>query len=51
MVELDEGPRLMSNIVDIEPDPAEIRCDMPLEVVFEDITEAITLPKFKPVRS
>lgn len=50
MVELDEGPRLMSNIVGVEPDPAKIRCDMPLEVVFEDITEAVTLPKFKPVQ-
>jgi uncharacterized OB-fold protein len=47
-VELDEGPRLMSNMVDC--DPAEIRCDMPVEVVFDDVTPEITLPKFRPIR-
>lgn len=46
-VELDEGPRLMTNIV--QCDPAAIRCDMPVEVVFEDVTEEISLPKFRPL--
>ncbi len=49
IVELDEGVKMMSNIVGIEPDPKLLRCDMPVEVVFEDITAEITLPKFKPV--
>lgn len=49
IVELDEGPRLMSNIVGIEADPKIVRCDMPVEVVFEDITDEITLPKFRPL--
>ena len=48
IVELDEGPKLMSNIVGVEPDPQQLRCDMPVEVVFEDITDTITLPKFRP---
>jgi hypothetical protein len=48
MVELEEGPRLMSHIVGVAADPAVLRCDMPLEVVFEDITDEITLPKFQP---
>jgi uncharacterized OB-fold protein len=48
-VELDEGPRLMTNIVGIENDAIE--CDMNVVVVFEDVTEAITLPKFRPVGS
>ena len=48
IVELEEGARMMSHIVDVEADPAAIRCEMPLEVVFEDITEEITLPKFRP---
>jgi uncharacterized OB-fold protein len=51
IVELDEGPRILSNIIAVEPDPAALRCDMPVEVVFEDITAEITLPKFRPVRS
>jgi hypothetical protein len=49
IVELDEGVKMMSNIVGIDPDPKLLRCDMPVEVVFEDITAEITLPKFKPV--
>jgi len=48
IVELEEGPRMMSHIVGVEPDPAALRCEMPLEVVFEDLTAEITLPKFRP---
>jgi len=48
IVELDEGPRLLSTIVGLPPDPAQIRCDTPLEVVFEDLTAEISLPKFRP---
>ena len=48
IVELDEGPRLMTNIVGIDPDPQLVRCDMPVEVVFDDITEEIALPRFRP---
>jgi hypothetical protein len=48
LVQLEEGPRLPSNLIDIEPDPEQIRCDMPLEVVFEEITDEITLPKWRP---
>ena len=49
IVELEEGPRMMTNIVGVAPDPAAVRVGMPVEVVFEDITETIALPKFKPV--
>jgi uncharacterized OB-fold protein len=45
-VELEEGPRLLTNIVGCRPD--EVRCDMPVEVAWEDITEEFSLPKFKP---
>jgi uncharacterized OB-fold protein len=47
LVELEEGPRLVINIVGVTPD--QIRCDMPVELVFEDVTPECTLPKFKPV--
>lgn len=46
VVELDEGPRLVSNIVGIAPD--KLRCDMKVEAVFEDVTPECSLPKFKP---
>lgn len=45
-VELEEGPRLLTNIIGCSPD--EVRCDMPVEVVWDDVTEDFSLPKFKP---
>ena len=45
IIELNEGVRLMSNIVNC--DPKDIQCDMPVKVTFEDVTEEITLPKFE----
>ena len=48
MVELEEGPRLMSNLVGIAADPALIRCDMPVEVVYEKLNDEFTLPLFRP---
>jgi uncharacterized OB-fold protein len=48
VIELEEGPHLLSNITDCEPD--ELECDMPVEVVWEDITKEFSLPKFKPIR-
>jgi uncharacterized OB-fold protein len=48
VIELEEGPHFLSNITGCEPD--EVECDMPVEVVWEDITEEFSLPKFKPIR-
>jgi uncharacterized protein len=46
VVELEEGPRLETNIVDC--DPAALRCDMDVEVVFRRESDDITLPLFRP---
>ena len=46
LIELEEGARLISNVVGCPP--AEVACDMPVEVVFEDVTLEVTLPKFRP---
>lgn len=48
LVELPEAGkvRMVSNIVDCKLE--EIKIGMPVEVVFDDVTEEITLPKFKP---
>jgi len=43
LVELEEGPRIMSRLVGVEPDPTAIRCEMPLVVDFLD-----GLPVFRP---
>jgi uncharacterized OB-fold protein len=45
LIALEEGPRLLSNIVGLDPD--EVRCEMPVEVVFEDVADGVALPKFK----
>ena len=46
VVELEEGPRLITNIVGCRP--ADVRVDMPVEVVFDDITDEVTLHAFRP---
>jgi len=46
IVELDEGPRIMTNLVECAPDAVQI--GMPVEVVFDDVTPEVTLPKFRP---
>jgi uncharacterized OB-fold protein len=48
IVELDEGPRMMSNIVDVEQTPEALELDMPLEVKFERVSDEIALPLFRP---
>jgi len=45
LVELEEGMRIVSNLVDVTPD--EIEIGMPVEVTFDKITEEVALPKFK----
>ena len=47
VVELEEGPRLLTNIVGIDPDPEVLPLDLPVEVVFETVGE-IALPMFRP---
>ncbi|MCC6416964.1 MAG: Zn-ribbon domain-containing OB-fold protein [Gemmataceae bacterium] len=48
VVELEEGPRLMTNVVGVEQTAEALMVDMPLEVAFEAATEQISLPKFRP---
>jgi uncharacterized OB-fold protein len=44
-VELEEGARMLTNVVGCPP--AELTIGMPVEVVFEDRTPEVTLPKFR----
>ena len=46
LVELDEGPRLVTNIVDCEPD--DLKTDMPVEAVFDHVSDEATLIRFRP---
>ena len=45
LIEMEEGPRIVSRIVDVAPE--DLRDEMAVEVIFEDVTPEITLPKFK----
>jgi hypothetical protein len=47
VVVLDEGPRLLTNIIGCHP--SDVTCDMPVEVVWHDLSEELSLPKFKPI--
>lgn len=47
IVELQEGRRMMTNIIDIAPDEAVI--DMPVELVFEPRGD-VGIPLFRPIR-
>jgi uncharacterized protein len=50
VVELAEGPRMMTNIVDCAQTPEALVLDMPVEVVFQPQDETITLPLFRPAK-
>jgi hypothetical protein len=48
IVELEEGPRMMSNVVGCPQTPEALQLDMPLQVTFEVLDEEISLPLFAP---
>ena len=48
VIEMEEGVRIVSEVVDCAPDA--LRKGMAVEVVFDDLTPELTLPKFRCVR-
>jgi uncharacterized OB-fold protein len=44
LVQLDEGPRITSNLVGVSP--GDIRIGMPVKAVFEEVSDEVVLPKF-----
>ncbi|MGB2693698.1 MAG: Zn-ribbon domain-containing OB-fold protein [Dehalococcoidia bacterium] len=46
IVELDEGPRMLSNVVGCAPE--DVRCGMAVVAEYEDASDEITLVKFRP---
>ena len=48
VIELDEGPRLLSNVVGVDPDPEALPVDLPVEVTFVDVEHGV-LPQFRPI--
>lgn len=49
VVELDEGPRVMTWVTDVEPD--DLVMEMPVQVWFDDVTPEVTLAKFKRAKA
>jgi len=46
LVDLDEGPRFVTDLVDVEP--AEVRIGMEVEVVFAPTADDMAVPVFRP---
>jgi len=46
VVQLAEGPFMVSNLVDVDNDAIEV--GMPVEVTFVEIDEELTIPQFRP---
>jgi hypothetical protein len=48
VVQFEEGPLFVTNVVGIDNDALEI--GMPLTVVFEDVADGVSVPKFTPAK-
>ncbi|BBO81170.1 transcriptional regulator [Desulfosarcina ovata subsp. sediminis] len=49
LVDLEEGIRMMTNIVECKPE--DVKIGMDVEVVFDDINQDFALPKWRPVNN
>jgi uncharacterized OB-fold protein len=47
VIELEEGTRLVSQVVGIPPD--DVHIDLPVHVDFVEVEEGLTLPLFRPI--
>jgi uncharacterized protein len=49
LIQLAEGPQVISQVVGCKNE--ELDCGLEVEVVFDDVTPTVTLPKFRLVRN
>ena len=47
LIELEEGPRMYARM---DCDPGLVQIETEVEVVFEDVTDQVAIPKFRPIR-
>jgi uncharacterized OB-fold protein len=47
VVQLDEGPRLLTNIVGCPPESLD--CEMKVQVAWDDVSDEFSLPLFQPL--
>jgi uncharacterized OB-fold protein len=45
LIQLEEGPRMFSNVVGVAP--AAVKVGDPVEVIFDPVTDEITIPRFR----
>ncbi|HLF72435.1 MAG TPA: Zn-ribbon domain-containing OB-fold protein [Dehalococcoidia bacterium] len=48
IVQLDEGPRMVTNVVGCKPE--DVQCDMRVEATYDDASDEWTLVKFQPAK-
>ena len=48
LVELDEGVRMLGELLDV--DPADVEIGMPVEVALTEVDDGLTLPNWRPAR-
>lgn len=46
MIQLEEGPRMFSNVVGVPP--RDVKVGDAVEVVFDTVTAEVTIPRFRP---
>lgn len=49
LVSLEGDARVPTNLVDVAPDPEQVRIGMKVTAVFDDVTPDVTLLKFRPL--
>ena len=47
MITLEEGPRMTSLLVEADPD--NVAVDGPVEVAWDDVSDELAIPHFRPV--
>jgi uncharacterized OB-fold protein len=47
LIALDEGPFMLTDVVGTTPE--EVRVDLPVQAVFDPVTDEVTVPRFTPV--
>jgi uncharacterized OB-fold protein len=49
LIDLDEGGRILSNLVSVDPSASAVKIGMPVTLRCERVSDDIVLPKFTPV--
>jgi uncharacterized OB-fold protein len=48
LIELEEGAKMLTNLVEVDATPEAVKVGMAVEIVYDAVTDEVTLPKFRP---